>query len=830
MVGGLLRSLSRGCFGDGREEPRRQSEGCLGGGRGLIAEVVRGIKGLPRVVKWTAEEACEFFESESCIRKDVNQIHNYITRLGDWDVPLWGMKTNQDKIAKSTYPVIGMGCAGCAARVDKILNGVEGVVSAGVNFAAATAQIEYRTEECSPQKLQAAVQAGGYDLLIEDEEEATSHAEELRSEHYRKLKRQTIWAMSLSVPIMIVSMLFMGNTVVNYAVWIASTVVVFWFGRCFFVGAWTQLRHKSFNMDTLVANSTGIAYLFSFFNLFFPEFWLSKGIEPHLYFETASMLVSFILLGRTLEERAKRNTSTAISNLMGLRPKRVTILAGGKERLMPISRIKIGDTIVAHPGERIAVDGTILTGYSYVDESMLSGEPIPVYKKVYSKVYAGTTNRDGGFTYRADKVGEETVLAQIIRMVQEAQGSRAPIQNLVDKVAAVFVPTIISIAVVTFLAWYFLAPVDGFSHGLLTMMTVLIIACPCALGLATPTAIMVGIGKGAERGILIKDAESLQTARKVDMVVLDKTGTLTEGKPKVTAIELGEEHRKVVKALEQKSEHPLSKAIVEHLGDVESCEVEAFENVPGQGVKGVVNGKTYYIGSEKLLAEAKIEIAEALRHRADEWCNKAQTIVWFADDREALGVAALADVLKESSKKAVKQLHDLGIKVCLLTGDHEMAAREAAREAGIEQVVAGVQPQEKAQYIRKFQDEGHTVAMVGDGINDSAALAQADLSIAMGQGSDIAMDTAMVTILTSDLVKISETISLSRQTMRTLHQNLFWAFIYNTISVPIAAGVLYPVCGFLLHPMIGGAAMAFSSVSVVSNSLRLKRVKLGRED
>ncbi len=737
------------------------------------------------------------------------------------------MKKNQEKTVKSTFPILGMGCAGCAARVDKTLKEVPGVVCSGVNFASATARVEFRLDECSPEILQQAVQGVGYDLLIEDEEEAARHAEQLRSEHYLDMRRRTMWAVGLSLPIMILCMGWGDVVAVRYAEWILSTVVVFGFGRSFFVGAWTQLRHLSFNMDTLVANSTGIAYLFSVFNLLFPEFWLSRGIEPHLYFETAAMLVSFILLGRTLEERAKHNTSTAISHLMGLRPKRVTLWRDGKELQMPVSRIKAGDLLVAHPGERIAVDGVVVDGGSYVDESMLSGEPLPVYKQEGGKVYAGTMNREGSFRFRADKVSEDTVLAQIIRMVQEAQGSRAPIQNLVDKVAAVFVPMIISIAVLSFLGWYFFAPVDGFSHGLLTMMTVLVIACPCALGLATPTAIMVGIGKGAERGILIKDAESLQMARRVDMVVLDKTGTLTEGRPVVCDMKwFGPRSAGVLLGLESRSEHPLSRAITEYLSGVEESPVTDFGNIPGEGVHGVSSGRDYYAGSAKLLAERGLKPTAEQETLAREWMAAGRTLVWFFDEEQVLALVALSDELKASSREAVDELRRMGIEVCLLTGDNEASAREAARKAGIDRVVAGVFPCEKAEYIDSFRREGRCVAMVGDGINDSAALARADLSIAMGQGSDIAMDTAMVTLLASDLKKIPETIRLSHHTMRILHQNLFWAFIYNTISVPIAAGVLYPAFGFLLHPLIGGAAMAFSSVSVVSNSLRLKRVKL----
>lgn len=740
------------------------------------------------------------------------------------------MKEN-GKNVKCTLPVVGMGCAGCAARVNKTLNDVEGVVKAGVNFAASTASIEFESGVCSIEKLQKAVRDAGYDLLIEKEDEAAAHAEALREEHYKQLKTRTIGAFCLWLPMMIYWMFFSPSVIVNYAMWLFATVILFVFGQSFFVGAWQQLKHFSFNMDTLVACSTGIAYIFSVFNLLFPEFWLQNGIEPHLYFETAGGLIAFILTGRTLEERAKHNTSQAISRLVGLSPKRVTKVDKSGEKKIPISRVEVGDILAVHPGERIAVDGVVEEGSSYVDESMLSGEPVPVFKKAGDSVYAGTANKDGAFLFKAEKVGGETVLAQIIRMVKEAQGSRAPIQNVVDKIAGIFVPTILCIALLTFLGWVLFAEENGFSQGLWAMMTVLVIACPCALGLATPTAIMVGIGKGAEEGILIKGAESLQTARKIDMVVLDKTGTLTKGHPEVKHMAWsceGERLKGVLVGLEQRSEHPLSHAVEKQFEGIDADEIQNFENIAGEGIRGEVEGKCYYAGSEKMIQHLSLEIDATLRSNADEWMKNGETIIWFTNQKEALAVISLADALKATSKEAVAELRGMGIEVCLLTGDHRSAAQAAAQEAGIQKVEAEVLPQDKARIIKKLQAEGHCVAMVGDGINDSAALATANLSIAMGHGSDVAVDTAQVTILSSDLKKISEMIILSKHTMRILHQNLFWALIYNTISVPIAAGVLYPFFKILLHPMIGGAAMACSSVSVVSNSLRLWKVKLSK--
>ena len=734
------------------------------------------------------------------------------------------------EIKKETFPVLGMSCASCAARVDKTLNGQPGVQEASVNYAAATAQVVYDADECSPLVLKAAVQQAGYDLLVETENDITDEAEKAHAARYESLKKRTLWAIVLAVPIMVLSMAFMHVGWVNYVVWLLSTPVVFVLGRGFFVSAWKQLKHGTCNMDTLVALSTGIAYLFSLFNLFFPQFWLARGVEPHVYFEASSVIIAFILLGRLLEERAKRNTSAAIRKLMGLQPKTVTVWTSEGERILPITAIRQGDTVVVKPGERIAVDGVVSEGQSYVDESMLSGEPVPVRKQKDSKVYAGTINQKGAFRFVADKIGQDTLLAQIIRMVQDAQGSKAPVQKLVDKIAAVFVPTIIIVALVAFVAWNLLAAENGFTHGLLAMVTVLIIACPCALGLATPTALMVGIGKGAENGILIKDAESLEVARKVDTVVLDKTGTLTEGHPQVTdAIWLEEEAKHILYSLEKSSEHPLAEAVVKYLKNIPGRDVKNFGVLSGKGVEGYIEGKKYYAGNLTLLQEKGIVLGEVLKKKAESWTSEAKTVIALADEQKALGVLAITDRLKPTTVQAIEELHKQGIEVWMLTGDQPEAAREVAKQVGIAHYQAGVLPQEKATFVQTLQAKGKKVAMVGDGINDSAALAQADLSIAMGQGSDIAMDTAMVTILSSDLVKISETIRLSQLTVRTIQQNLFWAFFYNLIGVPIAAGVLYPINGFLLNPMIGGAAMAFSSVSVVTNSLRLRRKRMETE-
>lgn len=734
----------------------------------------------------------------------------------------------KEKTIKKTYPVLDMSCAACAGRVDKVINTQPGVKHAAVNFASADVTIEYDPAATTPDVLREAVRKAGYDIVTEEAE--ADELDRAHEEKYRELKRRTILAIALSLPVAVIGMFFMDIPYANWIMAALSTPVVFWLGRGFFAGAWKQLRHGSANMDTLVALSTGIAWLFSMFNLLFPNFWLSREVHPHVYFEAASVIIAFILLGRLLEEKAKGNTSSSIKKLIGLQPRTVMVVgADGMQTEIPINRIKAGDIVAVRPGEKVAVDGVVTDGSSYVDESMLSGEPVPVLKETGAKVFAGTINQRGSFNFRAEKVGSETMLSQIIRMVRDAQGSKAPVQKLVDRIAAVFVPVIMGAAALALVLWLALDPENGLTHGILAMVTVLIIACPCALGLATPTAIMVGIGKGAEKGILIKDAESLEVAKKTDAVVLDKTGTITEGKPVVTDLvwlDGADSAKDIFLSLEKRSEHPLAEAIANYLDDAKAVAVDGFESLTGSGVKGSVGGTVYYAGNRKLLDANKIDADEVLAKEAGRLLSESKTVIWFADERHALAVAAITDRIKGTSVEAVRQLQDAGIEVYMLTGDNEATAKDIAAKAGIRHYKAEVLPQEKAVFVKSLQTAGHTVAMVGDGINDSAALAQADLSIAMGRGSDIAMDVAKVTIISSDLTKIPEAIKLSKLTVRTIRQNLFWAFIYNLIGVPIAAGVLYPINGFLLNPMIAGAAMALSSVSVVTNSLRLKTKKL----
>ncbi|MFA6152114.1 MAG: heavy metal translocating P-type ATPase [Chitinophagaceae bacterium] len=727
---------------------------------------------------------------------------------------------------RQSFPVLNMTCASCAVSTESTAQSVQGVISANVNFATATLSVEYLPNMTNPSALQKAIQSVGYDLLIENEASQQETLETIHEKKWSALKNKTIWAIILSLPVVVIGMFFMDISYANEIMWLFTTPVVLWIGKDFFVNAFKQARHRSANMDTLVALSTGIAYVFSIFNMLFPDFWHRRGLHAHVYFEAAAVVIAFILLGKLLEERAKGNTSSAIKKLMGLQPKTVIVLqSDGTEKQTAIEEVNIDDVIIVKPGEKIAVDGLVLSGNSYVDESMLSGEPVPVLKKENEKVFSGTINQKGSFQFKAVKVGKDTMLAQIIKMVQDAQGSKAPVQKLVDKIAAVFVPVVIGIAILTFFLWFILGGDNGMVQGLLAAVTVLVIACPCALGLATPTAIMVGVGKGAENGILIKDAESLELAKKVNAIVLDKTGTITQGRPEVTGVKWFVENnglKQILFSIEKQSEHPLAEAVVKYLDQVENIAITSFESITGKGAKAAYNSENYFVGNKKLLAENKIAINDELLIQADEWAKQAKTVIWFADSKKALSVLAIADKIKETSVEAIKQLHEMGIELYMLTGDNEAAAKAIAQLTGIEHYKAEVLPQHKADFIKVLQSKGKIVAMVGDGINDSTALATADVSIAMGKGSDIAMDVAKMTIISSDLTKIPQAIKLSKQTVETIKQNLFWAFIYNLIGIPIAAGILYPVNGFLLNPMIAGAAMALSSVSVVSNSLLLK--------
>ncbi len=739
-------------------------------------------------------------------------------------------KHSDKALEKKSFPVTGMTCAACAGSVESILLHTEGVSNANVNFASSSVLVEY-DPALAPLDLQNALRSVGYDLII-DVEDPSEVQEELQRKHYQDIKLRTIWSAILTLPVFVLGMFYMDWIPGRWISMAFSVPILFWFGRSFYINAWKQAKHGKANMDTLVALSTGIAFIFSVFNTLFPDFWHIRGIHPHVYYEAGTVIITFISLGKLLEEKAKSNTSSAIKKLMGLQPKTLKVIQNGEELEMPISSVQKGFIIVVRPGEKIPVDGEVSEGSSFVDESMITGESVPVEKTKGAEVFAGTVNQKGSFQFTAKKVGDETLLSQIIKMVQEAQGSKAPVQKLVDKIAGIFVPIVMVIAIATFITWMLVGGDDAFTHALLTSVAVLVIACPCALGLATPTAIMVGIGKGAEDNILIKDAESLELGHQTNAIVLDKTGTITKGKPAVTNWQWENDndyYKQVLLAIESQSEHPLADAVVARLKE-EGYKPEAitsFESITGMGAQAQSpDGEKFYIGNQRLLDSKGINISTSLIAQSGQWRSEGKTVIFFSNQASALAIVAIADELKESSAAAIKMLQGRGIEVYMLTGDNEQTAKAVAGQVGIDHFKAEVMPSDKADFVKELQAQGMVVAMVGDGINDSHALAQADVSIAMGKGSDIAMDVAKMTLITSDLEAIPKALKLSRRTVLGIRQNLFWAFIYNVIGIPIAAGVLYAYNGFLLDPMIAGAAMAFSSVSVVANSLRLKAAKL----
>jgi P-type Cu2+ transporter len=733
------------------------------------------------------------------------------------------------EVKTKIFPVTGMSCAACAVSVESALNDAVGVTKAEVNYANSSVKIEFEKLEVDAIDLKATLNGLGYDMIVEDDEElAQEEAQIQRASDLKLLTIHTIGAACLTVPVMIIGMFLPSLPFANWIMMALTLPVVVIFGKRFFVSAVNQLKHKTTNMDTLVALSTGIAFLFSLFNTIYPSFWSSQGLEAHVYYEASAAIITFILLGKLLEEKAKSNTSSAIKKLIGLQPKEVTkVLEDGSEIVISIKDVVVGDVLLVKPGDKIPVDGILVSGLSNVDESMISGEPVAVQKKTLDQVYAGTINQEGSFHFKADKVGRETVLAHIIKMVQEAQGTKAPVQNLVDKIAAVFVPAVLGLAVITFIVWIMVGGDQAFSHALLAAVTVLVIACPCALGLATPTAIMVGVGKGAENNILVKDAESLERAHLINILVLDKTGTITEGSPSVVDEKwlLDDDSLKtILAAIESQSGHPLANAIVAKYDPFLQGNKELYkiENLPGKGLIACIDDQSYVVGNKALMEEHSIVLDESLVSIVSDWQNEAKTIVYFANTSQLIGVLAISDPIKESSYRAIETLQDKGVDVRMLTGDNEQTAKAVAKQLGIEHYKAEVLPSQKAEYIKDLQSNGIIVAMVGDGINDAEALAFADISIAMGKGSDIAIDVAKMTLISSDLMTIPKALVLSKQTVNAVKQNLFWAFIYNLIGIPIAAGVLYAFNGFLLNPMIAAAAMAFSSVSVVLNSLRVK--------
>ena len=727
-------------------------------------------------------------------------------------------------------PVLEMSCAVCAGNVESTVQALSGVEKASVNFAAGTLTVTYNPSVITLEVMQAAVQAAGYDLIVEAEDPVAMQEEKARM-HYKILRRNTIGAWTLSIPLALLGMVFMHVPFGNWIMMVLALAIMIFFGRSFYVNGVRHALKGKANMDPLVALSTSIAFLFSLFNTLCPGFWLGKGLEPHVYYEASGVIIAFVLLGKLMEERAKNSTSSAIKGLMGLQPKTARLVTDGREEEVPISNLQVGNVVSVRPGEKIPVDGTLLQGSSSVDESMLSGEPIPVEKNAGDRVLAGTINQKGAFTMEATSVGGTTVLAQIVQMVQSAQGSKAPVQRIVDKISGIFVPVVVLLSFLTFVCWLVIGGESYFSYALLSAVSVLVIACPCALGLATPTALMVGMGKGAEQHILIKDAFALENLCKVDTVVLDKTGTLTEGVPVVTdSYWISDDNIRYLDVLytaEQKSEHPLASAILCWLEEsgAKVCEAENFESLTGRGVRIQVEGVTYWVGSQGLLDIFQAGIPEKVRKQIGQWQEDGQSVVFYGQETRLLAVLAISDRIKPTSAEAVKELKKQGIEVHLLTGDGVRTAERVAATLDIGYYKAEVMPNDKEEYIISLQQQGKKVAMVGDGINDSQALARADVSIAMGKGTDIAMDVAMVTLITSDLLLLPGAIRLSKQTVRLIYQNLFWAFIYNVIGIPLAAGVLFPINGLLLNPMLASAAMAFSSVSVVLNSLRLKFMK-----
>lgn len=727
-------------------------------------------------------------------------------------------------------PVLEMSCAVCAGNVESTVQALSGVEKASVNFAAGTLTVTYNPSVITLEVMQAAVQAAGYDLIVEAEDPVAMQEEKARM-HYKILRRNTIGAWTLSIPLALLGMVFMHVPFGNWIMMVLALAIMIFFGRSFYVNGVRHALKGKANMDTLVALSTSIAFLFSLFNTLCPGFWLGKGLEPHVYYEASGVIIAFVLLGKLMEERAKNSTSSAIKGLMGLQPKTARLVTDGREEEVPISNLQVGNVVSVRPGEKIPVDGTLLQGSSSVDESMLSGEPIPVEKNAGDRVLAGTINQKGAFTMEATSVGGTTVLAQIVQMVQSAQGSKAPVQRIVDKISGIFVPVVVLLSFLTFVCWLVIGGESYFSYALLSAVSVLVIACPCALGLATPTALMVGMGKGAEQHILIKDAFALENLCKVDTVVLDKTGTLTEGVPVVTdSYWISDDNIRYLDVLytaEQKSEHPLASAILCWLEEsgAKVCEAENFESLTGRGVRIQVEGVTYWVGSQGLLDIFQAGIPEKVRKQIGQWQEDGQSVVFYGQETRLLAVLAISDRIKPTSAEAVKELKKQGIEVHLLTGDGVRTAERVAATLDIGYYKAEVMPNDKEEYIISLQQQGKKVAMVGDGINDSQALARADVSIAMGKGTDIAMDVAMVTLITSDLLLLPSAIRLSKQTVRLIYQNLFWAFIYNVIGIPLAAGVLFPINGLLLNPMLASAAMAFSSVSVVLNSLRFKFMK-----
>lgn len=772
----------------------------------IIEKALRAVEGIKEIhVDYANQRLRAVTDSSVTVPKIVE-----IVRGLGYQVP----------VRKEAMDVGGMTCAGCASTVQSVLRALPEVLEANVNLATKSAWIEYVADPSAVTRMRSAVHDAGYELHVSD-----APAREIREDRaMRDLRIRAAVASVVAIPTAVLTMFF-HPLLPNFVAMMLS-IPVMWAGRQFYINAWKQARHRSANMDTLVALSTAAAFAFSAWNTLWPEFMAARGLPADVYFESGMVIIAFILISRWLEDKAKRRAGNAIRNLMGLQPKTVRLQRDGAEIDVPIHEIREGDIVVLLPGQRVPVDGVVIAGESFIDESMITGEPMAAPKAMNDLMYAGTINQRGRLEARTTRTGSSTLLGQMIRMVEEAQGSKAPIQNLVDKVAAVFVPIVLVTAVISGFLWVWLGPDPALSRAVLAFVTVLIIACPCALGLATPTAIMVGIGRAAEKGILIKNADALERAMKISALIVDKTGTVTEGKPTVTDLLWEDEtveskYVAVWSSLERQSDHPVSHAVARFFAQNDAIPVGQFLTTPGKGIQGSVEGQEYFSGNLPWIQSQGISISDRLQTTVENWRQQGKTVIVFSDTKKTLAIAAVSDTVKAGSAEAIRDFQRMGIQIWMVTGDHEQSAQSIAQHVGIDRVAARALPQDKLDQVKRLQQEGHVVAMAGDGINDAGALAQADVGIAMGQGTDIAMEAASMTLMKSDLAHIRDAIFLSRKTVAAIRLNLFWAFVYNIVGIPIAAGVLYPA--FILNPMMAGAAMALSSVSVVLNSLRLKR-------
>lgn len=791
-----------------------------------IEKGLAGLEGVSQAtVNFAAEKATVLFDSE---QTNLTHLVEKVKDLG------YGIR-----VEKIVLPIQGMTCASCVSRVEKALRSARGVLSVNVNLATERATIEYIPGPLSLRDLKKVVENLGYRVLEVQEEDIVERERLLREAELSTMKWKFIIGAVLLAPILL---LMYGAGVLEkgfglskganfFLQFLLATPVQFWAGRQFYVGFWKALKQKTSDMNTLIAVGTSAAYFYSLIVTFVPHLIMVEGLMLDVYFDTSAAIIVLILLGRFLEARAKGKTSEAIKKLIGLQPKTARVMRNGNEMDIPIGEVVPGDLLVVRPGEKIPVDGIVQEGYSSVDESMVTGESLPVEKKIGDKVIGATLNKTGTFKFEATRVGKETVLAQIVRLVQEAQGSKPPIARMVDMIASYFVPIVIAIAIITFIIWALFGPPPALTYAFLNFIAVLIIACPCALGLATPTSIMVGTGKGAENGILIRGAEALETAHQLNTIVLDKTGTLTRGEPSVTDVIVSEgfttqEVLFLAASAEKGSEHPLGEAIVKRAKEenLSLIDPKNFQAIAGRGIEAMIDSQKVLLGNLRLMEERGISL-NGWVGKAEELSGRGETPMYLAVDGKVAGLIGVSDTLKENSKEAIENLHRIGLEVVMLTGDHERTARAIASQIGIDRVLAGVLPERKAEEVKRLQSEGKRVGMVGDGINDAPALAQADVGIAIGTGTDVAMESSDITLIGGDLRGVVTAIALSKATIRNIKQNLFWAFAYNTILIPVAAGALFPFFGVLLNPIFAAGAMAFSSVTVVSNALRLRRFK-----